>query len=207
MNHPYKLPDLPYAHDALEPYIDAETMKIHHLKHHQAYIDKLNAALEKFPELQNKKLEELLKNPEMAPEPIREAVRNHGGGHWNHAFFWRILIPADSPAAEMSKETKIILENNFTSVDEFQKQFKEAALNRFGSGWAWLVKKTDGTLAIASTPNQDTPLSAGQMPILGLDVWEHAYYLKYQNRRAEYIDAFFKIINWGRVETLLTDGK
>ena len=189
----YTLPTLSYAYDALEPYIDEATMKIHHLKHHQTYVDKLNAALEKFPELQNKKLEELLGNLEAVPEAIRTAVRNHGGGHWNHSFFWNILGQG-STLGEKGRTLKLALEKNFGSVEDFEKQFKDSALACFGSGWTWLVKKANDQLSIISTANQDTPISAGQTPILGLDLWEHAYYLKYQNRRAEYIDAFFKLL-------------
>ncbi len=196
----HTLPTLPYNYDALEPYIDEATMKIHHTKHHQAYIDKLNAALEKYPDLQAKSLEELLTNLDAVPEAIRGAVRNHGGGHWNHSFFWQILTAADSSEAKMPDEIKLLLEKNFESVEKFQSQFKESALARFGSGWTWLMKKEDGTLAIVSTPNQDTSLTEGRS-ILGLDVWEHAYYLKYQNRRADYVDAFFKVVNWGQVLT------
>lgn len=181
-------------------------MKIHHLKHHQAYIDKLNVALEKFPEWQNKPLEDLLKNLDTVPEAIRSAVRNHGGGHWNHSFFWQILAPIGtqgSTLGDKGRTFKLALEKNFESVEKFQTQFKESALAHFGSGWAWLVKKTNDQLAIITTPNQDVPFDQGQ-PILGLDVWEHAYYLKYQNRRAEYIDAFFKVINWQKVAENLT---
>jgi len=199
------LPRLPYDYNALEPYLDEATMRLHHGKHHQSYIDKLNAALEKFPELQNKKLEELLGDLAAVPEAIRQAVRNHGGGHWNHSFFWNILAPINSQGSTLTEKVRILLEKNFGSVGEFEKQFKETALGCFGSGWTWLVKKGDGFLAITTTPNQDTPLSAGQAPILGLDVWEHAYYLKYQNRRAEYVDAFFNIINWPQVASGLTD--
>ena len=197
------LPQLPYAYDALEPYVDEATMKIHHLKHHQAYVDKLNAALEKYPELQNKKLDELLKNLEAVPEAIRMAVRNHGGGHWNHSFFWKILTPADSQGSTLTEEGRTLIEKGFMSVEEFQKQFKDAALGRFGSGWIWLIEKENGALVITSTANQDVPLTEG-LPIIGLDVWEHAYYLKYQNRRADYVDAFFKIINWDEAMNRLT---
>ncbi|MBI4136173.1 MAG: superoxide dismutase [Candidatus Vogelbacteria bacterium] len=199
----HTLPPLPYPYDALEPYIDAETMRLHHGKHHQGYVDKLNAALDKFPEWQNKKLAELLKNLNAVPEVIRTTVRNHGGGHWNHSFFWKILGQG-STLEDEGRTLKLTLEKSFGAVDEFQKQFKDAALNRFGSGWAWLIKRVDGVLAITSTANQDIPFDQGQ-PILGLDVWEHAYYLKYQNRRADYIDAFFKIINWREVVRGLTE--
>jgi Fe-Mn family superoxide dismutase len=183
----YTLPPLPYAYDALEPYIDEATMRLHHLKHHQTYVDKLNAALEPYPELQNKKLEELLKNLETVPEAIRNAVRNHGGGHWNHSFFWQILAPASNQGSTLGDKGR-------TLTEEIKKQFKDSALACFGSGWTWLVKKSDGSLLVTNTPNQDTPISSGQVPILGLDLWEHAYYLKYQNRRAEYVDSFFKLL-------------
>lgn len=203
----YTLPNLPYTYDALEPHIDAETMRIHHLKHHQAYIDKLNAALEKYPELQTQKLEKLLQDLNAVPETIRTAVRNHGGGHWNHSFFWQILTPPNqnqgSTLGDKGRTLKSIMEKNFGSVENFQNQFQEAALDHFGSGWVWLIKRQDGALVIMSTANQDTPFDRGQ-PILGLDVWEHAYYLKYQNRRADYIDAFFKVINWQMLTVLLT---
>ena len=194
----HTLPPLPYSYDALEPYIDEQTMRIHHVKHHQGYVDKLNAALEEFPELQNKKLEELLGNLNAVPEAVRTAVRNHGGGHWNHSFFWQILAPVNSQGSTLTEKGRTLLEKNFGRVEDFQTQFKNTALGLFGSGWAWLIKRVDGALAITSTANQDTPFDQGQ-PILGLDVWEHAYYLKYQNRRADYIDAFFKVINWRKV--------
>ena len=176
----FELPKLPYAEDALEPYIDAQTMNIHHTKHHQTYITNLNAAIEKHPELAGKSLEDL----NAVPEDIRMAVRNHGGGTWNHNLFWEILGPkmGGSPSGELTR----VLESAFGSFDAFKEEFTKAATTRFGSGWAWLVKKGDG-LAVLSTANQDTPLSDGMTPILGLDVWEHAYYLKYQNRRPEYI--------------------
>lgn len=193
----HTLPKLPYAYDALEPDIDEATMRLHHLKHHQAYIDKLNAALEPFPELQTKNLVDLLKKLDAVPETIRTAVRNHGGGHWNHSFFWQIMTPAaqtGTPAGDLLAA----LETNFGGLEKFRTQFKTAALARFGSGWAWLIKQPDEKLAIISTANQDTPFDLGR-PILGLDVWEHAYYLKYQNRRADYLDAFFRIINWRMV--------
>ncbi|MFH1170660.1 MAG: superoxide dismutase [Candidatus Vogelbacteria bacterium] len=183
----YTLPTLPYAYDALEPYIDEATMRIHHLKHHQTYVDKLNAALEKFPELQNKKLEELLENLDAVPEAIRTAVRNHGGGHWNHSFFWQILDQG-STLGDKGRTLKPAL------TEEIKKQFKDSALACFGSGWTWLIKKSNGQFSIINTANQDTPISIGLVPILGLDLWEHAYYLKYQNRRADYVDSFFKLL-------------
>ena len=196
----HTLPTLPYNYDALEPYIDEATMKIHHTKHHQAYIDKLNATLEKYPDLQAKPLEELLTNLDAVPEAIRGAVRNHGGGHWNHSFFWQILTAPNSDEAKMPDEIKLLLEKNFESVEKFQTQFKESALARFGSGWTWVVKSINDQLSIITTPNQVVPFTEGK-PVLGLDVWEHAYYLKYQNRRADYVDAFFKVVNWGQVLT------
>src|SRR5688572_15832232 len=192
----FELPKLPYAEDALEPYIDAQTMNIHHTKHHQTYITNLNAALEKHPELASKSLEDLLSDLNAVPEDIRTAVRNHGGGTWNHNLVWEILAHKASPTpnADLMK----MLEGSFGSFDNFKAEFEKAANGRFGSGWAWLVKQGDG-LAIVSTPNQDNPLSDGLTPVLGLDVWEHAYYLKYQNRRPEYIDAWWNVVNWDEV--------
>lgn len=192
----FELPKLPYAVDALEPYIDAQTMTIHHDKHHQAYITNLNAALEKHPELGDKSLEDLLSDLNAVPEDIRTAVRNHGGGTWNHNMFWEVMAPKTSvtPSAEVLKA----LEGSFGSFDSFKAEFEKAANGRFGSGWAWLVRRGDG-LAIVSTANQDNPLSEGLAPILGIDVWEHAYYLKYQNRRAEYVSNWWNVVNWGAV--------
>ncbi len=193
----YTLPQLPYPYNALEPYIDAQTMEIHHTKHHQAYIDKLNAALEKYPEWQNKPVEELLKSLESVPEDLRTAVRNHGGGHYNHSLFWKLIKPGGGqPGAAVAEA----INKTFGSFEEFKKKFTDAALGRFGSGWAWLVKDSTGALLVTSTANQDSPLSEGQKPLLGLDVWEHAYYLKYQNRRAEYIEAFWNVVNWAEIE-------
>jgi len=192
----FELPKLPYAVDALEPYIDAQTMTIHHDKHHQTYITNLNAALEKHPELASKSLEDLLSDLNAVPEDIRGAVRNHGGGTWNHNLFWEIMGPKMGGAS--SGEVTRALEAAFGSFDAFKSEFEKAANGRFGSGWAWLVKKGDG-LAIVSTANQDNPLSDGLTPILGLDVWEHAYYLKYQNRRAEYVSNWWNVVNWGSV--------
>jgi len=192
----FELPKLPYAVDALEPYIDAQTMSIHHTKHHQAYITNLNAALEKHPELAGKSLEDLLSNLNAVPEDIRMAVRNHGGGTWNHNMFWEIMGPkmGGAPSGELTRA----LEAAFGSFDAFKAEFEKAATTRFGSGWAWLVKKGDG-LAVVSTANQDTPVSDGTAPILGIDVWEHAYYLKYQNRRPEYISNWWNVVNWDAV--------
>lgn len=192
----FELPKLPYAVDALEPYIDAQTMSIHHTKHHQAYITNLNAALEKHPELANKSLEDLLSDLNAVPEDIRMAVRNHGGGTWNHNVFWEIMAPKTSatPSGELLKA----LETAFGSFDSFKSEFEKAAVGRFGSGWAWLVRKGDG-LAVVSTANQDNPLSDGLTPIMGIDVWEHAYYLKYQNRRPEYVSNWWNVVNWEAV--------
>jgi superoxide dismutase, Fe-Mn family len=192
-NMAFELPKLPYAEDALEPYIDAQTMNIHHTKHHQAYITNLNAAIEKHPELAGKSLADLLSDLNAVPEDIRMAVRNHGGGTWNHNMFWEIMAPkaGGSPSGELTRA----IETAFGSFAAFKEEFTKAAVGRFGSGWAWLVKKGDG-LAVVSTANQDTPLSDGMSPILGIDVWEHAYYLKYQNRRPEYISNWWNVVNW-----------
>ncbi|MDJ0622812.1 MAG: superoxide dismutase [Desulfocapsaceae bacterium] len=188
------LPELPYFHDALEPYFDAQTMEIHHGKHHQTYVDKLNAALKDNDSLQKLDVEQLLRNLAEVPDSIRTAVRNHGGGHYNHSFFWPTLkkdVAAAGPVVdEIGKE--------FGSFDEFKEKFTNSATLLFGSGWAWLVFN-EGKLEIVATPNQDSPLSQGKVPLLGLDVWEHAYYLKYQNRRPDYIAAFFNVINWEKI--------
>lgn len=191
----HELPKLDYGYDALEPYIDAKTMEIHYTKHHQSYIDKLNAALEKYPELQEKSVEELLQDLNKIPEDIRTAVRNHGGGHYNHSMFWKLL----KKNVKMSEKVNVVIDESFGNFENFKKAFTDAALNRFGSGWAWLVLNK-GKLEVVSTANQDCPISDGKVPILGIDVWEHAYYLNYQNRRAEYVENFFKIINWEEVE-------
>jgi Fe-Mn family superoxide dismutase len=192
----FELPKLPYAEDALEPYIDAQTMNIHHTKHHQAYITNLNAALEKHPELAGKSLDNLLSELNAVPEDIRMAVRNHGGGTWNHNMFWEIMAPKTSvtPSGELLKA----LEAAFGSFDTFKSDFEKAAIGRFGSGWAWLVRRGDG-LAVVSTANQDNPLSDGLTPLMGIDVWEHAYYLKYQNRRPEYVSNWWNVVNWTNV--------
>jgi superoxide dismutase, Fe-Mn family len=194
----FTLPELPYGFDALEPHIDQKTMEIHHGKHHQAYVDKLNAALEGKEELQSKSLEELLGNLETVPETIRTAVRNNGGGHLNHSLFWTVIAPAkenNEPAGDL----KEAVDKAFGSFDGFKKEFAQAAATRFGSGWAWLIVNADGELEVTSTLNQDNPVMDGQTAILGLDVWEHAYYLNYQNRRPDYIESFFTIINWDAV--------
>jgi Fe-Mn family superoxide dismutase len=195
---PFKLPPLPYAYDALEPYFDAETMHLHHDKHHQAYVNNLNAAVAAHPELSGKSLEELVSNVSSWPESARAAVRNQGGGHANHSFWWPTLGKASSAAAPTGELAKAI-DLKFGSLAGFQEKLTLAAMGVFGSGWAWLVKLPDGTLAIETTPNQDTPLAANHKPVLTVDIWEHAYYLKYQNRRAEYLKAFFQVVNWDYV--------
>lgn len=192
----YTLPDLPYAYDALEPYIDEETMHLHHDKHHNTYVTNLNAAIEKHPELGEKTVEELLADFSSVPEDIQTAVRNNGGGHANHTFFWEILDP--NAGGEPTGAIKEAIDAAFGSFEDFKEEFKTAATGRFGSGWAWLVVK-DGKLAITSTANQDSPLMDGQTPVLGLDVWEHAYYLKYKNVRPDYINAFWSVVNWDKV--------
>lgn len=194
----YELPALPYAYNALEPFIDAKTMEIHHSKHHQAYITKVNAALEGSG-LENMPIDELCANLDEIPENIRAAVRNNGGGHANHSLFWKILSTEDSSPSSPLLEA---INNTFGDMNGFETEFSNAAATRFGSGWAWLIKNEDGSVAVTSTPNQDNPIMDGKTPILGLDVWEHAYYLNYQNRRPDYIAAFFKIINWSVVSSL-----
>ncbi len=190
----FTLPPLPYSADALEPYIDKTTMEIHHDKHHGAYVTNLNKALESAPELQNKSVEDLLKNNLAAvPEAIKTAVRNNGGGHANHSFFWPLLKKNDGKGP--SGEIASVIESNFGGFESFKEKFNAAAAGRFGSGWAWLVK-SGGKFEITSTANQDSPLMEGKQPILGLDVWEHAYYLKYQNRRPEYVAAWWNVVNW-----------
>jgi Fe-Mn family superoxide dismutase len=200
----FELPKLPYAVDALEPYIDAQTMSIHHGKHHQAYVTNLNAALEKHPELANKSLVDLLSNLNAVPEDIRMAVRNHGGGTWNHNLYWEVMAPkaGGTPSAELLKA----LEAAFSSFDAFKAEFEKAATTRFGSGWAWLVRKGDG-LAVVSTANQDNPYSDGLIPLMTIDVWEHAYYLKYQNRRPEYISNWWNVVNWEAVAARYKEAK
>lgn len=194
---PFKLPPLPYAYDALEPYFDAQTMHIHHDKHHAAYVANLNKAVAGHEDLEKMSVEELLKNLNGIPESIRTAVRNQGGGHANHTLFWELLAK-DKPAEPKGDLLKAI-EKSFKSYDGFREHFSKASASVFGSGWAWLTVGPRKNLMVEITSNQDTPLSAGRIPLLALDVWEHAYYLKYQNRRPEYIAAFFKIINWDSI--------
>ncbi|WP_027881638.1 superoxide dismutase [Meiothermus rufus] len=197
MSYPFKLPDLPYPKDALEPHIDALTMEIHHGKHHAAYVNNLNAALEKHPELHGWSLEELLGKIDQVPEDIRTAVRNNGGGHHNHTLFWDILTPGG--AKEPSGKLAEAINATFGSFEELKAKLTQAGATRFGSGWAWLVKDKDGKLHVYSTANQDSPLMEGHTPLLGIDVWEHAYYLKYQNRRPDYLAAIWNVINWDKV--------
>ena len=194
----FQLPDLPYAVDAIEPYIDARTMEIHHDKHHAAYVANLNAALEKHPNLFEVTIEDLLSDLSAIPEEIRTAVRNNGGGHANHSFFWPLL--SGSGGGEPVGDLANAIHTTFGSFDAFKKEFSSAAATRFGSGWAWLSLTSGGGLKVSSTPNQDTPLSEGLKPIVGLDVWEHAYYLKYQNRRPDYVAAFWSVVNWEQAE-------
>ncbi|GIL11913.1 MAG: superoxide dismutase [Chloroflexota bacterium] len=192
----FELPNLPYAFNALEPHIDARTMEIHHGKHHAAYTTNLNKALEKYPDLQSKSIEELLGSLDSIPEDIRTTVRNNGGGYANHNLFWLIMAP--NAGGEPTGDLAAAINSAFGSFAAFKEQFSAAAMGRFGSGWAWLVAGAGG-LSITSTPNQDTPLMEGKMPILGLDVWEHAYYLNYQNRRADYVAAWWNVVNWAEV--------
>ncbi|MBI2667719.1 superoxide dismutase [Candidatus Woesearchaeota archaeon] len=194
MEHKQELLD--YDFDALEPHIDAKTMEIHYTKHHATYVQKLNMALEKYPNLQNKSVKELLMDLNNIPEDIRTAVRNHGGGHFNHTLFWQIMSPdcGGEPTGEISEA----IEEKFGGFEKFKELFSNAAINLFGSGWAWLVVNNN-SLEIVTTPNQDNPISQGKIPILGIDVWEHGYYLKYQNKRADYVNAFWNVINWEKV--------
>ena len=193
----HQLPPLPYDFAALEPHIDAQTMQIHHDKHHNAYVTNLNAALEKYPDLQSKSIEDLLRDISKVPEDIRMAVRNNGGGHMNHTMFWQIMGPkgGGAPTGALGDAIK----STFGSFDSFKEKFGQSGATRFGSGWAWLVK-TGGKIDIYSTANQDSPVMEGKTPVMGLDVWEHAYYLKYQNRRPDYISAWWNVVNWEEIE-------
>ncbi|QIL46334.1 superoxide dismutase [Vagococcus coleopterorum] len=192
----YTLPDLPYAYDALEPHIDVETMKLHHDKHHNTYVTNLNAAIEKYPELAEKSIDELVADLANVPADIKTAVQNNGGGHANHTFFWEIMAP--NAGGEPTGEIKEAIEATFGSFEDFKTQFAAAATGRFGSGWAWLVVN-NGKLEVMSTANQDSPLTEGKTPVLGLDVWEHAYYKKFSNVRPDYIKAFWNVVNWDEV--------
>jgi len=200
----HELPPLPYGYDSLEPYIDTQTMTLHHDKHHAAYVNNLNAALEKHPELSGKSAEELIRDLGAVPEDIRTTVRNNGGGHVNHSMFWTIMKPngGGEPAGKLADA----LRQNFGDFETFKKQFNEAGAKQFGSGWAWLVRGREGKLQITSTANQDNPMSQGAYPILGNDVWEHAYYLKYQNRRPEYLAAWWNVVNWDAIAKRFESG-
>ncbi len=197
MPYPFTLPPMPYPYNVLEPHIDAQTMEIHHTRHHQAYVNNLNAALEKHPELQGWTLEQLLRRINEVPEDIRTAVRNHGGGHANHTLFWHIMGPGGGgqPGGELAEA----INRHFESFEKFKERLSQVAVAHFGSGWGWLVVNPDGSLEVFSRPNQDSPLMEGKVPILGVDVWEHAYYLKYQWRRPDYVAAWWNTINWANV--------
>jgi Fe-Mn family superoxide dismutase len=197
----FSVPDLPYAYDALEPHIDEATMRVHHDKHHQAYVDKANAALEG-TDWADRDVEDVLRNLSSLPGDTQGPVRNNGGGHFNHSLFWKMLSP--DGGGEPSGELASAIEATFDSFDSFKEEFKNAGIARFGSGWAWLVKDSSG-LAVVSTPNQDSPIADGSNPLLGCDVWEHAYYLKYQNKRPDYIDAFWNVVNWDYVAERLAE--
>jgi Fe-Mn family superoxide dismutase len=198
---PYTLPTLPYAFSALEPSIDSKTMEIHHGKHHAAYVTNLNNALKDQPELSAKPVDELIANLALVPETIRTAVRNNGGGHSNHSFYWELMTPGGAPAPIGTLSEELI--KTFGSFEEFKTKFEAAGLARFGSGWVWLVKNKSGALEILSTPNQDSPIMDGLTPIIGNDVWEHAYYLNYQNRRSDYLKAWWSLVNWDVAEKRL----
>jgi Fe-Mn family superoxide dismutase len=201
----YELPPLPYDYAALEPYIDAQTMQIHHDKHHAAYVNNLNAALEKHPELQNKSPEELIRDLNSVPEDIRTAVRNNGGGHVNHTMFWKIMGP--NGGGEPTGAIASAIKEAFGDFETFKQQFNDAGAKRFGSGWAWLVRGTGGKLQVISTANQDNPMSEGMYPIMGNDVWEHAYYLKYQNKRPDYLAAWWNVVNWDEVNRRFSEAR
>lgn len=201
----FELPDLPYAYDALEPYIDTQTMQLHHDKHHATYVTNLNGAIEKHPELGSKSLEDLLSDLTRIPEDIRMVVRNHGGGTHNHNLFWVMMSPKGG--GEPKGDVARAIDSAFGSFSSFKEQFEKAAAGRFGSGWAWLNLKNDGSLVVTSTANQDSPLMEGLTPILGIDVWEHAYYLKYQNRRPEYVSNWWNVVNWDEVARRFDAGK
>jgi len=201
----YEVPPLPYDYSALEPFIDTQTMHLHHDKHHQAYVTNLNAAVEKAPELKDLSAEDLIKGLENVPEAIRTAVRNHGGGHVNHSMFWSIMGP--NAGGEPHGAIADAIKNTFVDFASFKEKFNDAGLKQFGSGWVWLVRDAAGALKITSTPNQDSPLSQGFYPVLGNDVWEHAYYLKYQNRRADYLKEWWNVVNWPEVNQRFQQGK
>jgi Fe-Mn family superoxide dismutase len=193
----FELPPLPYSNDALEPYIDAQTMQIHHDNHHGTYVSKLNAALEKHSDLQSKSVDELIQNLNSLPDAVKTAVRNNGGGHFNHTIFWTLMAP--NAGGEPTGAIAQAINDTFGNFENFKQRFNDAGAGQFGSGFVWLVRNTDGKLDIVSTPNQDNPLTEGHFPIMGNDVWEHAYYLKYQNRRAEYLKQWWNVVNWNEV--------
>jgi superoxide dismutase, Fe-Mn family len=197
----FELSPLPYNYDALDPYIDAQTMQLHHDLHHQAYVNNLNAAVEKYPELQSKSPEELIKDLSNLPQDITGAVRNNGGGHVNHTMFWQIMAP--NAGGEPTGAIAQAISENFGDFESFKQKFNDAGTKQFGSGWVWLVRTSDGKIEITSSPNQDNPMSGGHFPIMGNDVWEHAYYLKYQNRRAEYLKQWWNVVNWDEVNNRL----
>lgn len=201
----FQMVPLPYAYDALEPYIDAKTVELHYSKHHQTYLNNLNGALEKHPELGNLSIEQLLSDLNNVPEDVRTVVRNNGGGYYNHNIYWAIM--GSQKGGEPTGKLGSAIQSTFGSFASFKEQLEKAAVGRFGSGWAWLSSKSDGSLVIHSTPNQDTPLAEGLFPIIGVDVWEHAYYLKYQNRRAEYLTNWWNVVNWEEAERRFTQGK
>lgn len=203
INMKHELPQLKYDYNALEPYVDGLTMTIHHTKHHQTYINNLNAALEKYPEFADKDVKELLTNLDALPEDIKQAVINNGGGHYNHSLFWDMMTPNGSGKPSANLEEAI--NKKFGSFENFKDVFAKAAATRFGSGWAWLVVTTQGELEVMSTPNQNNPISEGLIPVLGLDVWEHAYYLKYQNKRPEYVTNWWNVVNWDEVNRLYNE--
>ncbi|MBW4556962.1 MAG: superoxide dismutase [Trichormus sp. ATA11-4-KO1] len=197
----FELPPLPYNYDALEPYIDAETMRLHHDKHHQAYVSKVNEVLEKHPELHSKNIEDLIVGLNSLPQDIMTTVRNHGGGHVNHTMFWQIMTyhGGGEPTGAIAE----IINDNFGDLETFKQRFNDAGTKQFGSGWVWLVRTPDNKFEITSTPNQDSPMTSGSFPIMGNDVWEHAYYLKYQNRRAEYLKQWWNVVNWNEINKRL----
>lgn len=201
------LPKLPYSYDALEPFIDEKTMEIHYSKHHQGYVDNLNKVLEQYSEWQRLEVEEILKKLNEIPEQIRLTVRNNGGGHLNHSLFWEIMGPKGKVKAEPEGELRKEIEKTFGGLNDFKELFSKTAVSRFGSGWGWLSLQKDGNLVVHSTPNQDPPLLEGLFPLVGVDVWEHAYYLKYQNRRAEYIENWWNVVNWEKVEEIYAKSK
>lgn len=201
----HELPPLPYNYDALEPYIDTQTMQLHHDMHHQSYVNKLNAALESYADLQSKSIDELVRDLNGLPQDVQKAVRNNGGGHYNHTMFWSIMGP--NAGGNPTGEIATAIDDTFGNFENFKTQFNDAGAGQFGSGWAWLVMSADGKLEVANSPNQDNPLSSGSFPIMGNDVWEHAYYLKYQNRRPEYLKAWWNVVNWEAVNQRLQMAK